>query len=52
LQGPDRAFHLLAEQLQFDRLIEAAQVSERHATRMREYNALDAARDPAAPRQR
>ena len=37
----DRAFHLLAEQLQFDRLIEAAaDVSERHAAVMREYNIL------------
>lgn len=35
----DRSFHLLAEQLQFDRLIEAAtEVSERHAAVMREYN--------------
>src|SRR5687767_6216823 len=35
----DGSFHLLAEQLQFDRLIEAAAaVSERHATVMREYN--------------
>jgi hypothetical protein len=35
----DRSFHLLAEQLQFDRLIEAAaEVSERHAAVMRDYN--------------
>src|SRR5262245_44030940 len=35
----DRSFHLLAEQLQFDRLIDAAaDVSERHAAVMREYN--------------
>src|SRR5687767_13988120 len=34
----ERAFHLLAEPLQFERLIEAAaEVSERHAALMREY---------------
>lgn len=34
----ERAFHLLAEPLQFDRLVEAAaEVSERHAALMREY---------------
>jgi hypothetical protein len=36
----DRAFHLLAEQMQFDRLVDAAaEISERHAALMREYNA-------------
>ncbi len=36
----DRAFHLLAEQHQFDRLIEAtAEVSQKHASLMRRYNA-------------
>jgi hypothetical protein len=35
----DRTFHLLAEQHQYDRLVEAAaQVSERHAAAMREYS--------------
>lgn len=37
----DRAFHYLAEPLQFDRLVEAAaEVSERHAVAMRGYNVL------------
>lgn len=35
----DRQFHLLAEPLQYDRLVEAAaEVSEHHATLMREYS--------------
>jgi hypothetical protein len=39
--APERAFHLLAEPLQFDRLVEAAaEVSERHAALMREYTPL------------
>jgi hypothetical protein len=37
----DRAFHLLAESMRFDLLIEAAdKVSEKHAAVMREYNAV------------
>src|SRR5688500_18765467 len=36
----DRAFHLLAEQHQFERLIDAvADVSQKHASLMRQYNA-------------
>lgn len=35
----DRSFHLLAPQHQYDRLVEAAaEVSERHASSMREYS--------------
>ena len=33
----DQSFHLLAEQMQFDRLVEAAELSERHAALMRKY---------------
>lgn len=41
----DRGFHLIAESMQFDRLVEAAaEVSEQHAAKMRAYHAETTAR--------